>query len=1037
MTSPLAHLLIRASAGTGKTFQLSNRYISLLAGGVPPSSILATTFTRKAAGEIRDRILERLADAVLSPSAEADLKKHLHIPSSITPNSFESCFQTMLAELNRLNIGTLDSFFSVWTSKLALEFGLTPGWSMLSTSDYKNLTYGAIAHLVRYGKNTDLSRLLQLLNKGAVNRSVTENVYESIDKLRSLFLQSTRESWDQPLAPNRLPDSYLNEALDQLGSLVDHFDSNAIQNAIIDDLNLLRTDQYDVAMGKGLLKKIIEREPKYKRVEIPQALVSAYQPILEYLSNYYAHEIHSQSLAIFDLLERFTTSFNQLKRQANRLEFTDTTTFASQISDLPAGIFSRVTTGIDHLLLDEFQDTSLPQWLALSYLVKDVTQSPGGTRRSLFCVGDTKQAIYGWRGGRREIFETLSETVSGIETDSLKESYRSSKHVLNFINSVFMNLSNHPRLGDLTSVLAQWTKDFEEHNAALELDGYVSYHNADAGSSTKARLQACLRETVTRVQSLLDTGKAISIGVLLRKNDHIAELIQLLATEGIIASEEGGNVLTRFSPVVIIKQWLHLLEFPDDTLAYYQIKNSPLSARHPGLDSLDCMSSHVWLAERERLFEVGLGSYLAELSRYLDPYLTDSQSFRLQQLVQHADTFEADNPVRLTEFLQSIDAEAFSEETSASVRVMTIHSSKGLEFDAVILPSLETNLKRTPRVVVSRDSSQLPARIYPYRNAKIQAILPTSFKNATLDTATEQLQETLCVLYVAMTRAAHALYLIGPSQVKPPKDPPVTLAGLVQFAIQGSYDATPQSTVFEAGNANWYHTQPNCVDLVDNREVMPLGLNRSSGGVSSLPTASPSSLEGGDHFQATGLMRIPDQNALDYGSLVHQLFEEIIWWEASNCDFYLEQLTQRRIRWNSSLKDMLSQFAAFPDAAKVLTKQFYNDLPTFQGVTDLQVKVELPVTAIVNGNLIRGFADRIVLGISHGKIVAADIVDFKTDNLGEGNTLLSGKVEHYRPQLNAYRETIAQMLKVDLSQVTARLLFVTAGVHADLELTDK
>ena len=75
MTSPLAHLLIRASAGTGKTFQLSNRYISLLASGVPPSSILATTFTRKAAGEIRDRILERLADAVLSRSAEADFAR--------------------------------------------------------------------------------------------------------------------------------------------------------------------------------------------------------------------------------------------------------------------------------------------------------------------------------------------------------------------------------------------------------------------------------------------------------------------------------------------------------------------------------------------------------------------------------------------------------------------------------------------------------------------------------------------------------------------------------------------------------------------------------------------------------------------------------------------------------------------------------------------------------------------------------------------------------------------------------------------------
>lgn len=1037
MIPPLAHLLIRASAGTGKTFQLSNRYISLLASGVSPTSILATTFTRKAAGEIRDRILERLADAVLCPSEANELNKHIQVPDGVEPRSFESCFQSMVTDLNRLNIGTLDSFFSVWTSKLALEFGLTPGWSMLSTTEYENLIYRAISDLVRYGKNTDLSRLLQLLNKGTVNRSITENVYDSIDKLRALFLQTTRQTWDQPLATSRLPDSFMDEALDQLESIAENIESKALQTGIINDLDLLRNSQYDAAMAKGILKKVIEQEPKYNRVEIPHSVISAYQPILDFLGNRFAHEIHSQSIAIFELLDRFTESFNKLKRQANRLEFTDTTTFASQISKLPSGVLSRVTTDIDHLLLDEFQDTSLLQWQAISYLVNDVTQTPGGTSRSLFCVGDTKQAIYVWRGGRREIFDTLSQTVSGIESDRLKKSYRSSRHVLDFINSVFMNLSNHPRLGELSPAMAQWTEDFEEHKAALDLDGYVSYHNADPGSSATTRLQACLRETVIRVRELLSTGKAISIGVLLRKNDHIAELIQLLATEGIIASEEGGNTLIRFSPVLLIKQWLHLLEFPDDCLAYFQIKQSPLKLRHPDLDSLDRMPESNWLIERERLFEVGLGSYIAELGEYLTPHLTESQRFRLQQLVQHADNFEADDPLRLTEFLQSIDNEAFSEETSASVRIMTIHGSKGLEFDAVILPSLETKLKRTPRVVVSRDSSQLPARAYPYRNAKIQAILPEAFRTATLDTATEQLQETLCVLYVAMTRAAHALYLIGPSQVKPPKDPPATIAGLIQFAFQGHYDATPQSTIFQAGNPNWFEKKPNCEDLKDDRDVMPMGLNRASGGVSTLPTASPSSLEGGEYFRAAGLMRIADRNALEYGTLVHQLFEGITWWDETKCDLYLERLTQRRIRWNSTLQDLLKAFGAYPNAARVLTRAFYDELPSFRGVTELDVKVELPVTSIVDGSLIRGFADRIVLGIRDGQIVAADIIDFKTDGLGDDNTLLPDKINHYRPQLNAYRATIAQMLKLDPSQVTARLLFVTAGVHADLATNDQ
>jgi len=120
----------------------------------------------------------------------------------------------------------------------------------------------------------------------------------------------------------------------------------------------------------------------------------------------------------------------------------------------------------------------------------------------------------------------------------------------------------------------------------------------------------------------------------------------------------------------------------------------------------------------------------------------------------------------------------------------------------------------------------------------------------------------------------------------------------------------------------------------------------------------------------------------------------------------------------------------------VLTRLFYDDIPSFSGATELQVKMELPVTSIVDGNLIRGFADRIVLGLCDGQIVAADIIDFKTDGLGDHNALLLDKVNYYRPQLDAYRATIAQMLKLSPNQVTARLLFVTAGVHADLRTID-
>ena len=122
----------------------------------------------------------------------------------------------MVSQLHRLNIGTLDSFFSVWTSKLALEFGLTPGWSILSSTEYENLVTSAISDVIQYGKNTDLSRLLILLNKGTVNRSVSKNVHDAIDNVRALYLQSTKTVWDQLLNQINLPTEYLQNALLEL-----------------------------------------------------------------------------------------------------------------------------------------------------------------------------------------------------------------------------------------------------------------------------------------------------------------------------------------------------------------------------------------------------------------------------------------------------------------------------------------------------------------------------------------------------------------------------------------------------------------------------------------------------------------------------------------------------------------------------------------------------------------------------------------------------------------------------------------------------
>ena len=1024
----LNHLLIRASAGTGKTFRLSNRFIHLLSKGVPPRAILATTFTRKAAGEIRDRILERLAAAILNEESFFELQTHAGIESHA---QLENAFNAVIHNLHSLNIGTLDSFFANWATQLGFEFGLTPGWSIFSSPEYTDAVQNSINDVLRYGKNTDLTRLIMLLNKGISKRSVTLDLQKAVENLRSIHAQSSLESWNGLLYATSMTSEDLDDALQTLEQSSGHEPNSTFKNAILKDIAAFRTKDFEWLIKNGLSSKIIGGQSTYSRKEIPASLVGLYRPLIEYLRQYYSLEIHHQSAATYELLERFETSFWNRKRQRNQLEFSDVTRLASHIQTIPADLNHRLNSDVRHLLLDEFQDTSVEQWNAIEHLVQEVTRQTGGLESSLFCVGDVKQAIYGWRGGRREIFNTLSSSVEHLNSDHMEKSWRSSDEVLNFVNDVFGNLTSHPRLAELRPTLAEWSDEFQTHESALEIPGYVEYRNSDAGANKGERLSNALVETVSQVGELIKQNKEMTIGVLVRQNDEISRLIQLLNENGIPASEEGGNPLTRFYPVQLIMTWLQLLEHPGDVKAIFRINRSPLASRlNPDAGS-PSMSSSAYTREWDLLLEKGLGGYLRIIADALRSYLNQTQHFRVEQLVEFADGYSASDPIRLKEFIAAVEIERFAEESDACVRVMTIHQSKGLEFDAVILPTLENKLTRTPDLAVKRSKeTQLPANVFAYRSQEIQTLLKDPYRSACQETLYEQAQEAMCVLYVALTRAAHALYLIGPCATKPPKQPPVSVAALIQFAISGDYNEEPSTIIYSAGSPDWYQRLPDKQLHVDDRPSFAPKLGRTNiEGNSSYATASPSSMEGGDLFHSSALFRPENAGALNFGTLVHSAFEHVEWWNSSSTADMLTALSNKRIDFQDSMSTLLNSIDNTHCVATTLSQAFYSSLANFKQTDEIRVFNELPVTAVIGGQLIRGYVDRIVLGILDGRVVSADIVDFKTDNLGKQNEDLPAKVKHYEPQLMAYRETISQMFKIPIETVSARLLFVSANEH--------
>src|SRR5437762_2038857 len=171
MKPKFPHVVIRASAGTGKTYQLAVRFIGLLASGARPDEILATTFTRKAAGEILDRVLFWLAKAAADDGERARLAEEIDRKSL----SAAQCRELLIAtvrQLHALRVGTLDSYFLQVATSFGPELGLPPGWSICDELMDALLRDEAIELVLARGRLSDLATLVHSLTKGAAARSI-------------------------------------------------------------------------------------------------------------------------------------------------------------------------------------------------------------------------------------------------------------------------------------------------------------------------------------------------------------------------------------------------------------------------------------------------------------------------------------------------------------------------------------------------------------------------------------------------------------------------------------------------------------------------------------------------------------------------------------------------------------------------------------------------------------------------------------------------------------------------------------------------
>ncbi len=1046
---PPQHVIIRASAGSGKTHQLSSRYLQLIYAKQPLDRILATTFTRKAAGEILDRVLLRLAKATTSESERDQLC--LALQQRVSQERLREMLVELTRNLHRIRISTLDAYFGQVARAFGLELGLPADWTILDAYADQRVRRQAMTELLTR-QAQQARELMYLLTKGDAQRAVMSMLLDTVGEVYDLYQESSADgasawNWfpDLPLATPHEREA----ALRQFAAAVLPKESH--RRAHQAALEHAQAEDWDGFISKGIAKGILHGG-KYNRWTITEDVKAVYEPLLETARAHAVHRLAQQTRGAYELARSFDQVYDSLKMQEGAILFGDVPQFLNRLAQRPQReqMAYRMDAQISHLLLDEFQDTSVGQWETLRPMAEWIT-SFRDESHSFFCVGDTKQAIYGWRGGQADILENLDRQLPNVEVTQLNMSRRSSPVIIDAVNRVFSQRLQHDDLGPYQEGFASW--DFPQHHTAKDVSGYVRLEvaNADGDGTSDPLFHAA-----QLVRQLRERAPRHTIGVLVRRNQTVGEVIHQLREQQIPASEEGGNPLTDSAAVQHILALLHFVDHPSDSIARFHFATGPLGGalRISPLELPAEGDVGLELARRLRreLLENGYGASVAVWAEQLGPLCSRRERLRLSQLIDLAYEYQPLATLRPGDFVRYVAAERVADPSTAAVRVMTIHQSKGLEFDIVVLTSLEEAIAKRKNFAVQRGPATLrPQRICRYAGEEIRSLLPPEMQQLFAEDVRRDTHEYLCGLYVAMTRAKRALYMIlEPYSGKKYRK---STAGLLQATLGTETIAKAGSVVFEAGEREWYRAKA-IDDAAANSLPQPTRKSRQSVRLKNQQPGSggplPKSPSGRSHDMpgAVELFSKQRQKAIDFGILMHMWLEEVAWLEALPTIGQLREIA--RGRFPGELDEAAAEFLgvlATPAVRGLLelepySREFHewlagrvglaNSSPAFSRVR-LEVRNEQRIAYRDQGQPVTGSIDRLVLAYDGISIVAADVLDWKSDRLATANrTQRREQIASYEPQLIAYRQAVHSMFGLTDDRIRTRLVFLRAGAVVEI-----
>ena len=1067
----LQNEMILASAGAGKTYQLTDRYVALMARGVEPERIIALTFTRKAAGEFFDSILVKLARAAASAEGARSLAASLEI-EELTQADFQKMLRKLTTRMHVLSLGTLDGFFVSLIRNFPFEFGLGGGFEILDDHMIaleKSRVYRQVFQRARtrQRQQRDFLEAFKLATFGSEQSTLLRDLNSFIDNHHEVYLGAPRVTqWGNP--PTIWPDGcpWLENGSAQVCDLVGEA-ARLIEALDFERLNQRQQTKWEEfaneitlhSSGTPLpeamtyfLPKLLEVYPAmlngeailtvYKKQSLGAEACAILSRIVKTVVGREVENKLRQTRGIWMVLNQYEQAYSKLVRRRGKLTFYDLQLILGGGENLEQvrplltqrpgtqarlRIDYRLDTRYDHWLLDEFQDTSHLQWSVIENLIDEAVQDTSG-QRSLFQVGDLKQAIYAWRGGDVTLFDDIrnrynqtGETERIVERP-LNDSWRSGPAVIEMVNSVFGNEEMLRYLFPSKTVDRwRWGEHVSRHP---ELNGFaccLQPTGSDYGFSPDEQLARRLDLMLDILREVDPARRGLSCAVLVQTNKVGQQVVDWIRANSDlrVVSESLVHVAEDNPATSALLDVLQFAAHPGDMFAWQHLMMTPMAELLERSTAEKLVFEVLDQSHREGFEQVVLtwGQRLDEAV----PDLDDFSRHRLDELASAAREFDASGNRSIAEFIQFARNYAIREPAAGGVvQVMTIHKSKGLGFDVVMLPDLGGQALTVIRrgLAVHRHPDRSVAWVMSLPQKGIARADP-QLNHYHEEKEAESAYEGLCTLYVAMTRAKRAMYVIAdkvPKRSAPSANYPRLLEKtLGRDGEEVRFGNSEALALFQSGDRNWVNRVADHAPPAHSEEKgKTVERDRQADRPARRQRFRRRTPSGAESHRLTGaqLFSRKGSDARGFGIQVHELFEQIEWLSPDTSE-QLKMYASARDIGDRVLDEVLFTLDA-PDVRAAL------ESPAPDAILWREKRFEI----VLDGEWITGTFDRVVL--VPGK--RARILDYKTDTF-DGNpddAALASKAAAYVPQLAIYRDVLARVSGLRRTDITCALVFTRA-----------